>query len=87
MWALPFVDNLFIAVEAWQKRLAEVQYVVDEHGHWARKDFAIKMQTSYKDDRLLFALAMQLWQDKPIQDRMIRNFMMQFDQGIKGQFE
>lgn len=87
MWALPFVDNLFVAVEAWQKTLAEVQHVVDEHGHWARKDFAIKMQASYKETPSLFALAMQLWQNKPVQDRMIRNFMMQFDQGIKGQFE
>ena len=44
------------------------------------------MQSHFKDDRAKFALAMQLWQGKPIEDKMIRNFMMRYDQGIKGQF-
>lgn len=84
MWALPFVDNLFIAVEAWMSALDDMKEFVETRRHWPRKDFAIEAQKVY--DRTLFGLAMQLWQDKPVEDRMIRNFMMQFDQGIKGQF-
>lgn len=86
MWALPFVDNLFVAVEAWTLAREKLEWQVEEHRHWARKDFAIKMQKEYKDDKTLFGAAMQLWQAKPIEDRQIRNFMMRFDQGIKGQF-
>jgi hypothetical protein len=86
MWALPFVDNLFVAVEAWQSALADVEKNVAERRHWGRKDFAIEMQKVYAEDRSLFALAMQIWQDKPVDDRMVRNYMMKFDQGIKGQF-
>ena len=86
MWALPFVDNLFVAVEAWIVARDEVAELVAERRHWPRKDFAIHMQERFKADRSLFALAMQLWQDKPVEDKMIRNFMMRFDMGIKGQF-
>lgn len=86
MWALPFVDNLFVAVEAWEKAFDEVATHVDARQHWPRKDFAIEMQALYAEDRSLFALAMQLWQDKPVEDKMIRSFMMRFDQRIKGQF-
>lgn len=84
MWALPFVDNLFIAVEAWVSALDDMKAFVAARRHWPRKDFAIEAQKVY--DRTLFGLAMQLWQDKPVEDKMIRNFMMRFDQGIKGQF-
>jgi T4 RnlA family RNA ligase len=87
MWALPFVDNLFVAVEAWEKALSGVQKVARESRHWPRKDFAIEMGKRYADDRVLFGLAMQLWQDKPVEDKMIRNYMMRFDKGIKGQFD
>ncbi len=86
MWALPFVDNLFVAVEAWTHASEKLEWQVEEHRHWARKDFAIKMQKEYKDDKTLFGIAMQLWQNKDIEDKQIRNFMMKFDQGIKGQF-
>ncbi len=86
MWALPFVDNLFVAVEGWMSALSDIEKNVNERRHWARKDFAIEMQKVYADDRAKFAIAMQLWQDKPIEDKMIRNFMMKYDQGIKGQF-
>ena len=34
----------------------------------------------------LFGLLMQVWQGKEIEDRNIRNFMMEYDEGIKGQF-
>lgn len=86
MWALPFVDNLFVAVGAWEKALADVRREAESRQHWGRKDFAIEMQRKYEHDRAMFSLAMQLWQDKPVDNRMIRNFMMRFDQGIKGQF-
>ena len=86
MWALPFVDNLFVAVEAWLKTRDEVAELVAERRHWPRKDFALDMQKRYEGDRALFGLAMQLWQDKPIEDKIIRNFMMRYDMGIKGQF-
>ena len=86
MWALPFIENLYVAVEAWEKALKSVQDHVDSKRHWARKDFAIEMQSVYADQKGLFGLAMQLWQDKPVEDKTIRNFMIQFDKGIKGQF-
>lgn len=84
MWALPFVDNLFVAVDKWTETEARVHKIVDEHAHWARKDFAIKMQ---KEEPELFGLLMQVWQGKDIEPRQIRSFMMQFDEGIKGQFD
>lgn len=83
MWALPFVDNLFIAVEAWVAAKALVEKTVAEHTHYSRKDFAIKMQ---KEQSKLFGLLMQVWQGKEIEDKNIRRFMMQYDEGIKGQF-
>lgn len=84
MWALPFVDNLFVAVEKWTETEEKVRELVAEHQHWPRKDFAIKMQQEHKD---IFGLLMQVWQGKEIEDKQIRNFMMQFDQGVKGQFD
>lgn len=84
MWALPFVDNLFVAVEKWTEIEEKVRELVAEHQHWPRKDFAIKMQKEHKD---IFGLLMQVWQGKEIEDKQIRNFMMQFDQGVKGQFD
>lgn len=84
MWALPFVDNLFTAVEKWTEVETLVHKLVEEHSHWSRKDFAIKMQQEHKD---IFGLLMQVWQGKEIEDKQIRSFMMQFDQGIKGQFD
>ena len=86
MWALPFVENLFEAVEAWTSASADIQTYVTERLHWARKDFAIEAQ-KYFEDRSHFSIAMQLWQGNEIGDRMIRNFMMKFDKGIKGQFD
>jgi len=83
MWALPFVDNLFVAVEAWLEAKALVEKTVCEHMHYSRKDFAIKMQ---KEQPKLFGLLMQVWQGKEIEDRNIRNFMMEYDEGIRGQF-
>jgi len=84
MWALPFVENLFTAVEEWNRTKAKVESLVSEHSHWSRKDFAVKMQEKHKD---LFALLMQVWQGKEINDKQIRTFMAKFDQGIKGQFD
>ncbi len=86
MWALPFVDNLFVAVEAWTETREAVRMLAVNRQHWSRKDFAVSMQEHFADDRAKFALAMQFWQGKPIEDKMIRNFMMRYDQGIKGQF-
>lgn len=88
MWAVPFVDNLFVAVEAWEKAYSELTLEVTSRSHWSRKDFAIEMQKKYNgEDAILFGMAMQLWQGKPIEDKQIRNFMMRFDQGIKKQFD
>ena len=87
MWALPFVENLFEAVKAWQSALADIQAYVNERRHWARNDFAIEAQKHFSEDRSHFSIAMQLWQGNEIEDRMIRNFMMKFDNGVKGQFD
>lgn len=86
MYALPFVDNLFVAVDGWKATLNDVNNVVASNRDLTRKDFAIKMQAFYKETPLLFSLAMQLWQGKEISERMISNFMMTFDKEIKGQF-
>jgi len=86
MWALPFVENLFVAVDAWNDVLAKLRHDVDSRSHWPRKDFAIEMQKVYSDDRAKFAIAMQLWQGNEPDDKMIRNFMLRYDDGIKGQF-
>ena len=87
MWALPFIDNLFIAVDAWTKTYEELTKVAMASQHWARKDFAVEMQKRYTgEDRIKFSMLMQLWQGKPVEERMIREFMMRFDEGVKGQF-
>jgi T4 RnlA family RNA ligase len=87
MWALPFVDNLFVAVEAWEKARTKVELDVSTRSHWSRKDFAIEMKKKYTgEEAILFSVAMQLWQGKPIADKMIRSFMERFDNGIKGMF-
>jgi len=87
MWALPFIDNLFVAVDAWNKTYEELTKVAMASQHWARKDFAVEMQKRYTgEDRIKFSMLMQLWQGKPVEERMIREFMMRFDEGVKGQF-
>tara|TARA_R110000822_G_scaffold8487_11_gene33337 strand:- start:1895 stop:2344 length:450 start_codon:yes stop_codon:yes gene_type:complete len=87
MWALPFIDNLFIAVDAWNDVYGELSKVAMASQHWARKDFAVEMQKRYTgEDRIKFSMLMQLWQGKPVEERMIREFMMRFDAGVKGQF-
>jgi len=86
MWALPFVDNLFVAVDAWGEALVDLKHQAESRSHWGRKDFAIEMQKVYADDRAKFGMVMQLWQGKDIDNKMIRDFMHRFDQGIKGQF-
>ena len=87
MWALPFIDNLFIAVDAWNEVYGELSKVAMASQHWARKDFAVEMQKRYTgEDRIKFSMLMQLWQGKPVEERMIREFMMRFDEGVKGQF-
>lgn len=77
-WALPFVIELSVAIDGWKLALAEVRRKVNGMTHWPRKDFAMEMQTVYKSDRTMFSIAMQLFQDKPIEDRMIRNFMSRY---------
>jgi len=87
MWALPFIENLYTAVDGWNKVYGELSKTAMACQHWARKDFAVEMQKRYSgEDRIKFAMLMQLWQGKPIEDRMIREFMMRYDEGIKGQF-
>ena len=86
MWALPFAENLFEAVEAWNATKDEIESYAIDRSHWARKDFAIEAQKHFKD-RSHFSIAMQLWQGNEIEDRAIRNFMMKFDKGIRGQFD
>ncbi len=82
MWALPYIDNLFIAVDAWTKARTQVEREVNKRLHWVRKEFAIEMQEKYKKDRTLFSLAMTLWLDGEVTDRLIRNFMVKFDKDI-----
>lgn len=78
-WALPFVVEMSIAVDAWNKALSKVKSRVEGTSHWPRKDFAIEMQEVYQDDKTMFSIAMQLWQNKEIEDKMIRNFMMRYN--------
>jgi T4 RnlA family RNA ligase len=87
MWALPFVENLFEAVEAWRSAFVNIEAYANERSHWARKDFAIEAQKHFSEDRSHFSIAMQVWQGNEIEDKMIRNFMMKFDKGVKGQFD
>ena len=79
MWALPFVMELEDAIKTWQDTLAAIRTEVTERSHWARKDFAIEMQKKYASDRLLFSLAMVLWQGGEPEDRLVRTFMQRFD--------
>ncbi len=75
-WAMPFVLSVLDAVEKWESVFADTEKNVSERRHWPRKDFAIEMQTKiYKDQPQLFALAMILWQDKEVPDRIIRNYL------------
>jgi hypothetical protein len=85
MWALPYVDNLFVAVDAWTKARAEVEREVNKRLHWVRKEFAIEMQEKYKKDRILFSLAMTLWLDGEVTDSLIRKFMVRFDKDLKNE--
>jgi len=82
MWALPYVDHLFVAVDAWTKARADIEREVNKRLHWARKDFAIEMQERYKNEPILFSLAMMLWLDSEVDNGLIRKFMVRFDKDI-----
>lgn len=79
MWALPFVAQVEDAIDEWEKTYGYVRQLAVDWQHASRKDFAITMQK--KLTKLEFGLAMLLWEnpDREIEDRMIRNFMKQFD--------
>ena len=81
MWAMPFVLEVEEGIAAWEKTYGEVRETAEERRHWPRKDFAIEMQKKYSEDKLLFGLAMVLWQcpDVEVEDKIIRNFMKRFD--------
>lgn len=81
MWALPFVVEVEEGIEAWERAYKDVHRIAVTSQHWSRKDFAVEMQKKFADDRLLFSLAMILWQnpDCEVEDKLIRNFMQRFD--------
>jgi len=78
MWALPYVDALYKAVDAWRAALKEVQDYVAPKMEWTRKDFAIDMQKRYVNDRLWFSIAMVLYDSSEPSSQAVRSFMDRF---------
>lgn len=78
MWALPYVDVLYKAVDSWRAALKECQDYIDPKKEWSRKDFAIDMQKKYAQDRLWFSVAMVMYDDGKVSDSTVRTFMERF---------
>lgn len=78
MWALPYVDALYKAVDAWRAALKECQDYVTPRKEWSRKDFAIDMQKHFAQDRLWFSVAMVMYDDGEISQSTVRTFMERF---------
>jgi T4 RnlA family RNA ligase len=78
MWALPYVDALYKAVDAWRAAFKVCHDYVAERKEWSRKDFALDMQKRFADDRLWFSVAMVLYDDGDINQSVVRTFMERF---------
>lgn len=78
MWALPYVDALYKAVDAWRADLVAVQCYVGPRKEWTRKDFAIDAQRKYADDRIFFGIAMTLYGDGEINRSTVKKYMERF---------
>lgn len=78
MWALPYVDALYKAVDAWRANLAEVQAYVEPRKELSRKEFALDMQKRFANDRLWFSVAMVLYDDGDINQSVVRSYMERF---------
>lgn len=79
MWAMPFCIELEDAIDKWQADYERVRGEAEVLEHADRKTFAIKMQEKFKDDRLLFNIAMLLWEGKDVDNKIVRNYMKKFD--------
>lgn len=79
MWALPYVDALYKAVDAWRAALQEVKDYCASRKEWIRKDYAIDMQKRFAQDRFWFGIAMVLYDDGEISHNSVRTFMEQFN--------
>lgn len=78
MWALPYVDALYKAVDAWRADLKKVQEYCEPRKEWTRKDYAIDMAKKFADDRFWFGIAMVLYEDGEIQKNSVRTYMERF---------
>lgn len=83
MWALPFVIKLEDAVTEWEKTLDYMRHHARERQHWPRKDYAIYSQKQFAHDRILFGIAMVLFEDLDavIDNKTIRKYMERFNDG------
>jgi hypothetical protein len=73
MWALPFITSLFRWVQAVEERVATIQQEVERQRGLVRKQFALHMQRQLHPRD--FSLAMLLLDRKPINDRLMRQFL------------
>ena len=78
MWALPYVDALYKAVDAWRADLLSVKCYVEPRKEWSRKDFAIDMQKHFAADRFWFGIAMVMYDDGKISKNSVRTYMERF---------
>jgi hypothetical protein len=79
MWALPYVDALYKAVDAWRADLKKVQDYCNSRKEWTRKEYAIDMSKKYADDRFWFGIAMVLYEDGEISKNSVRTYMERFE--------
>ena len=73
MWALPFITGFFRAVQSVEAHVVSVRNAVDQLRTLSRKDFAIQMRQNLTSRD--FSLAMLLWDDKSVHDRLLRQLL------------
>jgi hypothetical protein len=73
MWALPFITGFFRAVQSVEAHVVSLRSEVDQLRALSRKDFAIRMRQNLTSRD--FSLAMLLWDDKSVHDRLLRQLL------------